>query len=70
MTITLAPRKGLVPAWVRSSGIHCHPNYGHGKFLNQYQADQFGNVYLLGIYHPTAGTTAGGKAYAAESLSE
>ena len=66
-TITEAPRKGLGPAWVRSSCIHCHPNYGHGKFQNQYQADQFGNGYLLVIYHPTAGTTADGKAYAANS---
>lgn len=66
-TITEAPRKGLGPAWVRSSCTHCHPNYGHGKFQNQYQADQFGNGYLLVIYHPTAGTTADGKAYAANS---
>lgn len=66
-TITEAPRKGLGPAWVRSSCIHCHPNYGHGKFKNQYQADQFGNGYLLVIYHPTAGTTADGKPYAANS---
>ena len=66
-TITEAPRKGLGPAWVRSSCIHCHPNYGHGKFQNQYQADQFGNGYLLVIYHPTAGTTAAGKPYAANS---
>lgn len=66
-TITDAPRKGLGPAWVRSSCIHCHPNYGHGKFQNQYQADQFGNGYLLVIYHPTAGTTADGKPYAANS---
>lgn len=66
-TITEAPRKGLGPAWVRSSCIHCHPNYGHGKFQNQYQADQFGNGYLLVIYHPTAGTTADGKDYKANS---
>ena len=66
-TITEAPRKGLGPAWVRTSCIHCHPNYGHGKFQNQYQADQFGNGYLLVIYHPTAGTTADGKPYAANS---
>lgn len=66
-TITEAPRKGLGPAWVRSSCIHCHPNYGHGKFQNQYQADQFGNGYLLVIYHPTPGTTADGKPYAANS---
>ena len=25
-TITEAPRKGLGPAWVRTSCIHCHPN--------------------------------------------
>ena len=66
-TITEAPRKGLGPAWVRSSCIHCHPNYGHGKRKNQYLGDDFGNGYLLVVYHPTAGVDANGKAYAANS---
>ena len=66
-TITEAPRKGLGPAWVRTSCIHCHPNYGHGKRKNQYLGDDFGNGYLLVVYHPTAGVDANGKAYAANS---
>ena len=66
-TITEAPRKGLGPAWVRTSCIHCHPNYGHGKRKNQYLGDDFGNGYLLVVYHPTAGVDANGKAYAADS---
>ena len=37
---------GLGPAYVRSSCIHCHPGYGHGKRVNSYQADQRGNGYL------------------------
>ena len=68
MTIVwMAVNTAAANPWVRSSCIHCHPNYGHGKFQNQYQADQFGNGYLLVIYHPTAGTTADGKPYAANS---
>ena len=55
-TIADAPRKGLGPAWVRTSCIHCHPGYGHGKVQNQYLGDKFGNGYLLVVYHPTAGT--------------
>lgn len=55
-TIADAPRKGLGPAWVRTSCIHCHPGYGHGKWQNQYLGDKFGNGYLLVVYHPTAGT--------------
>ena len=66
-TITEAPRKGLGPAWVRTSCIHCHPNYGHGKRKNQYLGDDFGNGYLLVVYHPNAGVDANGKAYAANS---
>ena len=64
---TEAPRKGLGPAWVRTSCIHCHPGYGHGKVQDQYLGDKYGNGYLLVIYHPTAGTDANGKAYAANS---
>ncbi|MBR4779369.1 MAG: hypothetical protein IK011_05740 [Bacteroidaceae bacterium] len=46
------PRKGLGPVWVRSSCIHCHPSYGHGKRMDRYRANDFGNGYLLVIYHP------------------
>lgn len=65
--ITEAPRKGLGPAWVRTSCIHCHPGYGHGKVQDQYLGDKYGNGYLLVVYHPTAGVDANGKAYAANS---
>jgi len=47
------PRRGLGPAWVRSSCIHCHPGYGHGKRQESYNANTYGNGYLLVIYNPT-----------------
>ena len=37
-TYTDEPRKGLGPAWVRSSCIHCHPSYGHGTRHTEYRA--------------------------------
>ena len=51
-TYTDEPRKGLGPAWVRSSCIHCHPSYGHGKRQTEYKANTIGNGYLLVVYHP------------------
>lgn len=67
-TIDTEPRKGLGPAWVRSSCIHCHPSYGHGKRQNKkYLGDEFGNGYLLVVYHPTAGVDANNKEYKANS---
>ena len=51
-TLDSEPRRGLGPAWVRPSCIHCHPSYGHGKRMNRYRATDFGNGYLLVIYHP------------------
>jgi len=51
-TLDTEPRRGLGPAWVRSSCIHCHPSYGHGKRMDRYRANDFGNGYLLVIYHP------------------
>ncbi len=50
-TTSTAPFKGLGPAYVRSSCLDCHPGYGHGKRQYQYRAE-FGNGYLLVIYHP------------------
>ena len=44
-----------------------HPSYGHGKRQNKYRANEMGNGYLLVIYHPTAGSDANGKPYAANS---
>lgn len=60
-----APFKGLGPAWVRNSCIKCHPNYGHGRRQDAYNADTYGNGYLLVVYHPTAGVDANGNAYPA-----
>lgn len=51
-TLEQEPRKGLGPAWVRSSCIACHPAYGHGKRQTEYRANTVGNGYLLVIYHP------------------
>ena len=61
------PFNGLGPAWVRQSCISCHPAYGHGQRQSTYNANTYGNGYLLVVYHPTAGTDANGNAYAANS---
>lgn len=61
------PFNGLGPAWVRSACITCHPAYGHGKRQTRYRANDYGNGYLLVIYHPTAGTDANGNAYLADT---
>jgi len=66
-TFTDEPRKGLGPAWVRNSCFHCHPGYGHGKRMERYRANDFGNGYLLVIYHPEAGVDLDGVAYTANS---
>ena len=62
-TYTDEPRKGLGPAWVRSSCIHCHPSYGHGKRQTEYRANTIGNGYLLVIYHPNEAFTEDGVRY-------
>ena len=41
------PFKGLGPLYIRSSCIACHPGYGHGKRMDRYAADDWGNGYLL-----------------------
>ena len=43
-------RHGLGPVYVRSSCITCHPGYGHGKRVDQYRANEFGNGYLLVVF--------------------
>ena len=62
-TFTEAPRKGLGPAWVRNSCIYCHPSYGHGKRMTRYRANDFGNGYLLVVYHPVEAYTSDGVRY-------
>ena len=66
-TIDQAPRKGLGPAWVRSSCIACHPSYGHGKRQTEYRANTVGNGYLLVVYHPQEAFTEDGVRYTTES---
>ncbi len=51
-TETQKPFNGLGPAWVRQSCMDCHPGYGHGKRVESFNADTYGNGYLLVIYHP------------------
>lgn len=48
-------RGGLGPTYVRSSCIHCHPGYGHGKSQpdGTFQTNDIGNGYLLVVYNPT-----------------
>lgn len=41
------PFKGLGPLYIRSSCVNCHPGYGHGRRMERYQADDWGNGYLL-----------------------
>jgi CxxC motif-containing protein (DUF1111 family) len=40
-------RRGLGPVSVRSSCVTCHPGYGHGKRMDRYRANDYGNGYLL-----------------------
>ncbi len=44
------PFNGLGPLYVRSSCISCHPGYGHGRRMERYRADDWGNGYLLVVY--------------------
>ena len=50
-------REGLGPLFVRSSCIHCHPGYGHGKSQPDgwFNSTQVGNGYLLVVYNPETG---------------
>ncbi len=41
---------GLGPVYVRRGCLYCHPDYGHGKRMDRYKADDMGNGYLLVIY--------------------
>ncbi|MBQ7214096.1 MAG: hypothetical protein IJS25_06145 [Bacteroidales bacterium] len=57
---------GLGPAYVRTSCIHCHPGYGHGKRMESYKADTRGNGYLLVFYHPVDGANSDDGPYISE----
>lgn len=45
-------RSGLGPVYVRSSCMHCHPGYGHGKGVEEgtYRSDYVGNGTLLVVF--------------------
>jgi len=47
-------RHGLGPAFLRTSCIHCHPGYGHGKRITTptYESGTIGNGCLLAVYNP------------------
>ena len=45
--INTPPFSGLGPLYIRSSCIACHPGYGHGKRMDRYAANDWGNGYLL-----------------------
>lgn len=47
ITQNSAPFNGLGPLYIRSSCVACHPGYGHGKRMERYRADDWGNGYLL-----------------------
>ena len=60
-----APFNGLGPAYVRKSCLDCHPGYGHGKRVDQYRAE-WGNGYLLVVYHPNDGLNSDDGPYVSE----
>lgn len=41
------PMGGLGPLYLRTSCLHCHPGYGHGKRQTEYNSNTVGNGYLL-----------------------
>lgn len=43
-------RVGLGPVYVRTSCVICHPGYGHGKRMDRYRANDYGNGYLLVVF--------------------
>lgn len=47
-------RSGLGPAYIRTSCIHCHPNYGHGQRVpeGEFNTNEIGNGCLLVVYDP------------------
>ena len=54
MTNTSGVRHGLGPVYIRTSCLHCHPNYGHGQRLREgsFSTKDPGNGCLLVVYNP------------------
>lgn len=48
---TEGTRHGLGPVYIRTSCLHCHPGYGHGKKVDTFNTDDPGNGYLLVVYN-------------------
>ncbi|MDL2319611.1 hypothetical protein LJC45_00560 [Alistipes sp. OttesenSCG-928-B03] len=44
---SVSPMGGLGPLYLRTSCLHCHPGYGHGKRQTEYNSTTIGNGYLL-----------------------
>lgn len=46
-------RMGLGPVYIRTSCIHCHPGYGHGKKIEtgSFNTNEMGNGCLLVVYN-------------------
>lgn len=53
MTNNSGTRHGLGPAYIRTSCLHCHPGYGHGKRIEAgtFETDEVGNGCLLVVYN-------------------
>lgn len=47
------PFDGLGPLYLRASCLDCHPGYGHGKRMERYRWNDYGNGYLLVLYDPS-----------------
>lgn len=46
-------RRGLGPLYIRTSCVHCHPGYGHGRRIEgQFNTNEVGNGYLLVLTDP------------------
>ncbi len=58
MTNQSGVRAGLGPAYVRSSCMHCHPNYGHGTRVPEgsFNTNAIGNGCLLVVFDPSTET--------------
>ncbi len=54
MTNTNGVRGGLGPVYIRTSCVHCHPNYGHGTRIPEgsFNTNEIGNGCLLVVYDP------------------
>lgn len=53
MTNNEGVRKGLGPVYIRTSCLHCHPAYGHGKKIESgsFDTNSIGNGNLLVVYN-------------------